>query len=498
MGGGGGGSLDSTNAISPTEASADLSGALGQSQGPDGVWAAPQTQGYGPAGQTIAPTSQYIQGAGVQTGIPQGGMMDVPGYGQTYIPGGYAAPGIASYFAGPQGGGGPGGNLSYDAGQHDAWLGAVDTGQQAGTTAFQAQAEQIAAANAANDAVDISGGGGTIDTLGGGTITADNAFEQGLGENVAGIIEAGGINPETGDANIVAGPNVLSAADEGLFGYGSDYNQEFQENYNAQSDHSDNNPTGQTTGTPLYDQGYVGLGVDPLADAVGGAINNSTIGTIGTAITGNPLMADVSSLLPPEESFSNYNDNDDGPSSVNNDGNPANDTGNAGWGFTSIADMFDGGGPGQSGDSFTGGIHGSNTVGDATDGFQVSDLTGGGGGGSDNDSGGGGGGGGGGCVIGTYALQNGLDLNRKGAVQWCEATLHDHWLGETVRMGYQHWGNNKIANGDAEARFNEFQNFADYVSGKNTSIIAGARVYARMAQCFTIGLGRRVSAWIHG
>ena len=73
-------------------------------------------------------------------------------------------------------------------------------------------------------------------------------------------------------------------------------------------------------------------------------------------------MADMSSLLPPEESFSNYgNDNDSGGSSVdvNNDGDPSNDTGNAGRGFTSIADMFDGGGPGASGDSYTGGIHGS-------------------------------------------------------------------------------------------------------------------------------------------
>ena len=183
----------------------------------------------------------------------------------------------------------------------------------------------------------------------------------------------------------------MSAADEGAFGFGNDYNEEFTENYNAAYDHSEANPTGMTTGNPLYDQGYVGLGVDPLGDAIGGLVNNSTIGTIGTAITGEPLMADVSSLLPPEESFSNYNDNDDGGSSVNNDGDPTNDTGNAGWGFTSFSDMFDGGGPGASGDSYTGGIHGSNTVGDATDGWQPSDL-GFGGGGSDNDSGGGGGG----------------------------------------------------------------------------------------------------------
>ena len=71
------------------------------------------------------------------------------------------------------------------------------------------------------------------------------------------------------------------------------------------------------------------------------------------------------------------------------------------WGFTSISDMFDGGGPGQSGDSYSGGIHGDNTVGDTSEGFTsvVSDWFGGGS--DDNDSGGGGsdsGGGGGGAI----------------------------------------------------------------------------------------------------
>ena len=38
-----------------------------------------------------------------------------------------------------------------------------------------------------------------------------------------------------------------------------------------------------------------------------------------------------------------------GDDSWQNDGDPTNDLGNAGYGFTSIADMFDGGGPGQLG-----------------------------------------------------------------------------------------------------------------------------------------------------
>ena len=56
----------------------------------------------------------------------------------------------------------------------------------------------------------------------------------------------------------------MSAADEGLFGFGNDYNEEFVENYDDAYTHAEANPTGQTTGNPLYDQGYVGLGVDPL------------------------------------------------------------------------------------------------------------------------------------------------------------------------------------------------------------------------------------------
>ena len=61
-----------------------------------------------------------------------------------------------------------------------------------------------------------------------------------------------------------------------------------------------------------------------------------------------------------------------------------------------------------------------------------------------------------------------------------------------IRMGYQHWGRKQIASGKAEQRFKEFQNFADFVSGKDKSIVAGTRVYARMTQCLIIGLTRRV------
>ena len=85
-------------------------------------WSAPGATQVGYGG-TVAPTPVFTPGAGVQTGIPQGGMGEIPGYdGELYIPGGFAAPGIAQYFAGT---GQQGGGISYDAGAHDPWLGEV-------------------------------------------------------------------------------------------------------------------------------------------------------------------------------------------------------------------------------------------------------------------------------------------------------------------------------------------------------------------------------------
>ena len=145
-------------------------------------------------------------------------------------------------------------------------------------------------------------------------------------------------------------------------------------------DSAEANPYGQTTGTPIYEQGYAEPG--GFADTI---INNSLLGTVGGAITGENLLPTYDDLLPPAEAFTDSGDDDD-DGGWQNDGDPTNDQGNAGWGFTSISDMFDGGGPGQSGDSYSGGIHGDNTVGDTSEGFTsvVSDWFGGGS--DDNDS----------------------------------------------------------------------------------------------------------------
>ena len=378
---------------------------------------------------------------------PQGTVMQYTSPGQpgvyTGIPhGGHAANAINAYLSGANA-------QQYNdqiAGQLNAastW-GGVDQGALDAYKEEQAtQAQTYVDAASGGDEVDLTGGATTLTDDFGGEITADNEFEAGLGENIVDIINEGGINPETGDPNIVAGPNVLSAVDEGAFGFGDDYNSEFGENYDAQLEHSNNNPTGQSTGTPLYDQGYVGLGVDPIGDAVGSVVNNSIIGTVGTAITGEPLMADITSLLPPEESFSDYDGgSDDNDNSHNNDGDPTNDTGNAGWGFTSIADIFDGGGPGTSGDSYTGGVWGDNTVGSTSSSSSDS-------GGSD-DSGGDSGGGGGGysCYVATALNDHGYWTTQKKLrlLSWCIKSKPEGKLDTKLwRNGYCWFGKEIIA-----------------------------------------------------
>jgi len=131
--GGGGGSLQSTNAITPAEASADYAGAAGQAQAPGGVWAAPSLQQT--AGFAAAPTvdAYFNPTAGVATGIPQGG---------------FAAPSIAQYLTGT----GAGPQVSYQAGQHDPWLGQVEGATQYNQNVLRQQAAQQEAARQAAEA----------------------------------------------------------------------------------------------------------------------------------------------------------------------------------------------------------------------------------------------------------------------------------------------------------------------------------------------------------
>ena len=412
--GGGGGSLPSNPAA----------GAEGAAQGAQ--WMAPGSTPV-PHGTTVAPQPVFTPGAGVQTGIPQGGEMapgSIPGYdAPLYVPGGFASPGIATYF-----GGGAPQALSYQPGQHNPWLGQVAQGTQQGMQVLQTQAN-------------TGGGGGFLGSVGNPN-PAPSAAAQAYADEHGGTVYTGPdgsvtpwqqiTNPYTGVGAHV--PNI------GLVGALL--------------------PDGQSISADAA--------TTPTNGHWGGGTDNSAANE--TAL--------IQSGVSDDDFWNAYEAGESGDTSWQNDGDPTNDIGNAGYGFTSIADMFDGGGPGQSGDSYTGGVWGNQTVGST--GNNDND--------DDNDSGGGGGG----CVIGTYALENGMDLNRKGAVEWCVSTLHDHWWGETVRLGYRHWGRKQISSGNAEARFNEFKSFADYVSGKDKSLWAGVKVYARMTQCLCIGLVRRM------
>ena len=401
-GGGGGGSLPDNPAAQ----------AQGQAQG--SAWTAPNAAAV-PYGTAVAPQPVNLPGAGVQTGIPQGG---------------FAGPGIQQYFANQ----GQPVQLSYQPGQHEQWLGNVAENTQQGTQVLQ----QLGA---------TGGGGGFLGPVGG---TANPAA-----------------SPEAAAYAAEHGGQVYTGPDGSVTPW-----QQITNPYTGIGAHV---PNIGLVGALLPDGQSISddAATTPTNGHWGGGADNSAANETSL----------IQSGLSDDDFWNAYEAGESNDTSWQNDGDPTNDLGNAGYGFTSIADMFDGGGPGASGDSFTGGIHGNTTV-ESIGGFTPNN--------DNDDDDGDSGGGGGGCVIGTYALENGQDLNRNGAVEWCTATLHDHWLGETVRLGYQHWGRKQISSGNAEARFNEFKSFADFVSGKDRSLWAGIKVYSRMSQCFAIGLVRRV------
>ena len=135
---------------------------------------------------------------------------------------------------------------------------------------------------------------GTLDTGAGTSLNYSSPGELANAENIQQVIADGGVNESTGDNNIVAGPNVLSASDDGALNFGSNYNDQFQENYAAQSAHAEANPYGQSTGTPLTEQGFVSQG--GIADTL---VNNGLYGNIASGLTGKELLPTTSNYLPP-------------------------------------------------------------------------------------------------------------------------------------------------------------------------------------------------------
>lgn len=215
----------------------------------------------------------------VSTGIPEGG---------------YAKQAVADYLAGKT----LGGPLSYVAGESNVpdYRALADELGTSVIDKYRSEAATSGDNNTANEEMMNASSGevsGEIETLGGGSIRYDSPSEKAHAETIANVILEGGINEDTGQPNISAGPNVLSSSDVGFFGLGDSYTDQFQENYDAQSIHAANNPYGMSTGTPLSQQGFD----DNLLT---GLANNSLIGKAGEYITGNTMLPDSSYLLPPE------------------------------------------------------------------------------------------------------------------------------------------------------------------------------------------------------
>ena len=90
------------------------------------------------------------------------------------------------------------------------------------------------------------GGGGDL-VLYPGDVSADQQIADRIARNraeVDAIVAAGG-------GSIAPVPNVLDASQSDDL-----YNQYFQENFRAAQEHAESNPYGQTTGVPLYQQGF--------------------------------------------------------------------------------------------------------------------------------------------------------------------------------------------------------------------------------------------------
>ena len=148
-------------------------------------------------------------------------------------------------------------------------------------------------------------------------------------------------------------------------------------------------------------------------------------------------------------------------------------------GYTSFADMFDGGGAGTSGDTFGGALGGvSNAVGakpkakstTATKSKSKKD-----------------------CVVATHAVESGAFTPRmkREAVVWCMDALHGRWWGEAIRRGYRYCGTKKIEQGKAREHYSEFRRYIDFASGKKRTLRGAVTFTLRTAQFFAVGLVKR-------
>jgi hypothetical protein len=155
-------------------------------------------------------------------------------------------------------------------------------------------------------------------------------------------------------------------------------------------------------------------------------------------------------------------------------------------GYTSFADMFDGGGPGTSGDTFGGALGGvSNAVGATPTGSSKSESSSESASESVNDSMR--------CVVATHAVENGAfsPRTKREAVVWCMNVLHGKWWGEAIRRGYRYCGTKKIEQGKAREHYDEFRRYIAFASGKKRDVRGAITFALRTAQFFAVGLIKR-------
>jgi len=85
-------------------------------------------------------------------------------------------------------------------------------------------------------------------------------------------------------------------------------------------------------------------------------------------------------------------------------------------------------------------------------------------------------------------------LDKAKAELWCKRALHNHWAGETVRLGYQALSKRAVANGTASKHYDEFQRFVRYGRGLDKTLKGAVTFYTRMAQFFAVGVINRLKA----
>ena len=94
------------------------------------------------------------------------------------------------------------------------------------------------------------------------------------------------------------------------------------------------------------------------------------------------------------------------------------------------------------------------------------------------------------CVIATHGISTGgfSRLDKAKAELWCERTYHGKWYGEAFRRGYRHAGNIAIEKGKAAEHYQEFKDFVSYGRGLKKGVKPALNYYLRTAQFFLTGL----------